>query len=68
MSSSASIRPLPKAPPSSLIWVMRSIISMLGSGRRPFSEPNMSPMAQVISWSRWNDSIIEGILETPGRA
>ena len=50
-SSSASMRPRPWAPPSLSMCVMRSNISMGGSGRRPLSGPKSRPSPEAISWS-----------------
>ena len=46
MSNSASTSPLPLAPPSSEMWVMRSNISIGGSGSRALPCPNSRPCAQ----------------------
>src|SRR5580704_16040326 len=47
MSSSASTSPFSCVPPFSMIFVMRSNISIGGSGRRAFPSPNNSPRAQA---------------------
>ncbi len=50
-SSSARIFPSPWAPPSASMCVMRSNISMGGSGRRPLSGVNSRPSPEAISCS-----------------
>src|SRR4249919_3816868 len=45
ISSSATSWPLPKAPPSSVMRVMRSNISIGGAGRRALPGPNIVPWA-----------------------
>ena len=52
ISSSAMISPLPNSPPSPLISTMRSIISILPTGRRALPGPNISPWPHCSSSSR----------------
>jgi len=52
MSNSAVMRPLPWAPPSGSMAVMRCIISIGGAGSWALPGPNSSPRAQRISPSK----------------
>ena len=47
MSNSATTSPLPASPPSSVMEVMRSNISIGGSGSWALPGPNNSPRAQA---------------------
>ncbi len=54
------ISPLPCAPPSALMCVMRSIISMLSTGNCALPGPNRAPCPQAMSSSLLKECWVDG--------